>query len=385
LHKIIKAMMMFIAVLLVSAIGLGIYTYSYIKGSIFGSLYTSASAAPITVSGNEYALDTDVVNILILGVDYDKERVGEGLRSDTMMLLSVNTKDNTASLLSIPRDTRAKVNTLNSSGSITKTSTTKINAAFSWGGGSSESTSTFSNRAKNAITAVETLLNDGGRFSIKIGYYVILDMDAIAPCVDAIGGVDVTLDEDMLNLDAPGYLGKKGQTVHLDGVKAESYIRIRKGGSLDGSDIGRSARQQNFIKLYLAKLKTTNLITTVPNLYSKLIQYLYTNMDLDKVVALGMILKDADLKNLDIEVVPGEAQTISGASYYIVNRTKLDGMIADLFYNNVMPNSATTKKSSATVKATTKATATPTKTATKATATPTKTPTKATPTPTKKP
>lgn len=370
MRKLIKVMMAFIAVLVVTAIGLGVYAYSYIKGTALSQLFNNTSAAPITVSGNEYTLDQDVVNILVLGVDYDKTRVGDGLRSDTMMLLSVNTKKNTASLISIPRDTRTTVNKLNSSGSVSSTVTTKINAAFSYGA-SSESTSTFSNRAKNAMDAVETLLNHNGKFSISIDYYVIIDMDAIGPCVDAIGGVDVTLEDDIMNLNAPGYLGRKGQTIHLDGVKAESYVRMRKGGTLDGSDTGRAERQQNFVKLYLAKLKTTNLITTVPNLYNQLSKYLYTNMDLDKVVALGMILKDADLSNLTIKTIPGDSQTIDGLSYYIADRTKLDAMIAELFYNS----------STSSPKSSTKATATPTKTTTKATATPTK---KATATPTKK-
>lgn len=357
MRKIIKIMMAFIAILVVTAVGLGVYAYSYIKGISLNELINHTSAAPITVSGNEYTLDQDVVNILVLGVDYDKTRVGGGLRSDTMMLLSVNTKKNTAALISIPRDTRATVHKLNSGGSVSSTVTTKINAAFSYGA-SSESTSTFSNRAKNAIDAVETLLNHNGRFSINIDYYVIVDMDAIGPCVDAIGGVDVTLEDDMLNLNAPGYLGRKGDTIHLDGVKAESYVRVRKGGTLDGSDIGRAERQQNFVKAYLAKLKTTNLITTVPNLYNQLSKYLYTNMDFEKVVALGMILKDADLSNLTIKTIPGNSQTIDGLSYYIADRTKLDTLIADLFYNSATSN--------------TKATATPTKSTTKATATPTK-------------
>jgi len=376
LRRIIKVLMGIITFLIIAAIGLGVYAYSYIKGYVIGSSYTSAP--PITVSGNEYTLDTDVINILLIGVDYDSSRVGEGLRSDTLMLLSVNTVKKTATLISIPRDTRAKVNKLNSSGKVTSTVTTKINAAFSYGGGSSESTSTFGNRSKNAIAAVEALLNDNGRFDVQIDYYLLLDMDAIAPCVDAIGGIDVTLDEDMPNLDSDGYLGKAGQTIHLNGEKAEAYIRVRKGGSLDGSDTSRAARQREFVKLYLQKLKSANPVTTIPTLYSKLQEYVYTNMDLDKILALAMILKDADLSNLDIEVIPGQAQTISGVSYYIANRTKLDEMIADLFYNSVMPESAS--KTSAT--STTKATATTKATTTKATATPTKKVT-ATPTSTK--
>ena len=332
MRKIIKAMMTIITVLIVAAIGLGVYTYSYIKGYVFETAYKSAP--PITVSGNEYNLDTAVVNILVLGVDYDKTRVGGGLRSDTMMLLSVNTVDKTATLISVPRDTRAKVNKLNSSGTVTSTVNTKINAAFAYGGGSSESTSTFSNRAKNAINAVENLVNDDGKYNVQIDYYLVLDMDAIAPCVDAIGGVDITLEEDMPNIDSSGYLGRAGQTVHLDGRKAESYVRVRKGGSLDGSDTSRAARQQKFVKLYLQKLKTSNLVATIPSLYNELSQYIYTNMDLDKIAALGLVLKDADLANFDIEVVPGKAQYISGASYYIADRNKLDDMIADLFYKS---------------------------------------------------
>lgn len=336
MQRIIRGLMGFIALLLVSIIGLGVYAYSYIKNYTIDTTYTSAP--PVTVSGNEYTLDTDVVNILLLGVDYDTSRVGDGLRSDTMMLLSVNTINKTAKLISIPRDTRAKVHKLNSSGKVTSTVTTKINAAFSYGGGSSESTATFNNRAHNAINAVETLLNDGDRFNVQIDYYLVLDMDAIAPCVDAIGGLDVTLTEDIPNLTKTGYLGKKGQTIHLDGAKAEIYVRVRKGGSLDGSDTSRTQRQREFVMLYLAKLKASNPITTIPTLYSNLQQYVYTNMDLDKILALGMILKDADLSNFDVEMLPGSAQMISGASYYIANRSKLDDLVSELFYNSTSDN-----------------------------------------------
>lgn len=325
MRKIIKAMMTIITVLIVSAIGLGVYTYSYIKGYVFDTAYESAP--PITVSGNEYNLDSAVVNILILGVDYDESRLGKGLRSDTMMLLSVNTVDKTATLLSIPRDTRTTVNKLDSNGMITSSLTTKINAAFAYGGGSSESTSTFGNRAKNAIDAAESLINDDGKYNVQISYYLVLDMDAIAPCVDAIGGVDITLEDSMPNI------GNKGETVHLSGSNAELYVRTRKGAGLDGSDTSRAERQRGFVKAYLQKLKTSNLVSTIPSLYNELSQYIYTNMDLDKIAALGLVLKDSDLANLNIDVLPGKPQYISGVSYYIADRDKLDDLIANLFYS----------------------------------------------------
>ena len=102
---------------------------------------------------------------MIMGVDRRSDDVG---RSDTLMVATVDPAKQTASLLSIPRDTRVKIE---------GNGYDKINAAYAYGG--------------HELTrkTVENLLD------VPMDYYILLDIKAFERIIDAIGGVDIDVEK----------------------------------------------------------------------------------------------------------------------------------------------------------------------------------------------
>lgn len=221
-------------------------------------------------------LPDSYVNILVLGVDEDR---GNSQRSDSMMILSVGY--NSVKLTSILRDTVADIDGHGRG---------KINGAYAYGG------------AELAMRTVNQT------FGMNITKYVVVSYQAVALLVDAVGGVDVVISEkemEHININAepyayiPGieeYLGypvqpleeysSDGETpVHLNGIQALSYARIRK---LD-SDFTRTSRQRRVVQAVLTSMRAR---LADPTMYAKLLRILQdtvrTNMGAVEIASLGL-------------------------------------------------------------------------------------------------
>lgn len=176
------------------------------------------------------------INILLLGVG-DPGHAGEGL-ADTNMVISLNTKTNQVAMISIPRDLRVKVPGYGYQ---------KINNAHAEGD------------IPLAIKTVEQNLD------IPIHYYVRANFTGLKQAVDAVGGVDINVTEQLYDPEYPcdknenrscGFKLKPGLT-HMDGTLALKYARCRKGNC--GDDFGRALRQQEVLQA--VRTKATSLGT----------------------------------------------------------------------------------------------------------------------------
>ncbi len=194
------------------------------------------STQPISFSGLSTD-DSGRTNILVLGVG-DPGHAGQNL-SDTMMVLSLNTKTKRAAQLSVPRDLRVDVPGYGVS---------KINAANAEGG---------------PALAEQTVSNTLG---IPINYYVLTDFTGLSDIVDAVGGINVNVTQELEDPEYPcannqykvcGLDIKPGEQ-HMDGALALEYVRCRKGTC--GNDFGRAARQQEVLNLVRAKILTPQVL-----------------------------------------------------------------------------------------------------------------------------
>jgi len=227
-------------------------------------------------------------NIVVLGVDERPEEHDPG-RSDTLFVVMLDTNNKNVSLLSIPRDTRVH---------IPKYGWDKINHAYPLGG-----------RELTQRTVEEFL-------GIKINNYVMVDFKGFKGLVDAIGGVDIDVEEDMYYRDSwDGFTVdiKKGKQ-HMDGEKAIQYVRFR---DWDG-DIGRVKRQQRFIMCMYEKIASEELLKHIPGLAKQLTAMIKTDLNIAEMVSLGKALhtmvKETGVK---MNTVPGEGEYIDEISYYI--------------------------------------------------------------------
>lgn len=241
----------------------------------------------------------DPVNVLVLGVDAGnlEDKTGNSpKRSDTIMLIRYIPQTREVYMLSIPRDTR-----IHYDGKFMK-----INAVNAIGG------------PEAAISTIEEMLN------VDINYYVSIDYEGFRECIDAIGGVDVTIDRDM-DYDAYDISihFKKGEKVHLNGELAEQYVRWRKNNDGTGyamGDLGRIETQQGFLLTLADKLKSPSTILRLPKLVNTASKYVETNMSPSRMVRYFFKLKGIAKKDIHNETLAGTPEYIGGISYYIWNK-----------------------------------------------------------------
>ena len=227
--------------------------------------------------------------IILMGVDERKDDVG---RSDTLMVLNLS-KDS-ASLLTIPRDTLVYVE---------RHGYQKINSAYAYGG------------AKLARETVEDFLG------IEIDHYVTINKSRFAEVIDAMGGVDIYVERDMhyedpWDDDGGLVIDLKQGKQHLDGETAIQYVRFRD----DEGDVGRVRRQQEFMRACADRLSEPSMLIKIPELLGVAVKAIDTDLTSSEMLAAAGSLKNAEAKeNIKTGVVPGWLQYIDNVSYLIPN------------------------------------------------------------------
>ncbi|WP_307804967.1 LCP family protein [Streptomyces sp. VRA16 Mangrove soil] len=211
----------------------------------------SASASP-----SAEPLEKGVLNVLVLGSDSrsgkENKKLGGGdsggARSDTAMVLHLNADRTKATVVSIPRDTLVErpACPTESGGTTAVAYNVMFNSAYSLGG------------PVCAVKTVETMTG------VRMDHYLEVDFAGFARLIDALGGVDVTTDEDID--DDLSQLHLKAGDHHLDGKTALAFARTRHGVG-DGSDLGRIKLQQQLVKALVEQVAGSGLLTSPTRLY----------------------------------------------------------------------------------------------------------------------
>lgn len=251
------------AVCLVLLVGGGLY---FLVGSVYGKMnykvIDSVEGEPLQEDG--------VVNILLIG--NDSRQNGEDGRSDAMILLSISSKTKTIYMTSLLRDMYVDIPGHDGN---------RLNAAYSYGG------------AELLMKTVEQNLD------IPVNRYVLVNFEAFANLVDAVGGVDLELTTGELDY-VNGYLqeyniltnrpqgtdnvdASKPGLVHLNGPQALAYCRIR----YIGTDFGRTERQRKVLTAIIKKLPSA--IGNVGELMDGLLPNLTTNLTQSECYRLSLM------------------------------------------------------------------------------------------------
>lgn len=246
--------------------------------------------------------DSHPVNILLMGVDIGdgSERSDKYKRTDTIMLINYKLSEKKVNIISVPRDTLIQIKGKNE----------KINAAHVLGG------------VPWVIESVEQLLG------VKINYYGKINYEGFRNFIDAIGGIDMTIERNM-NYDDPAQdlhiHFAKGEEVHLDGQKAEEFFRWRKnndGTGLAMGDLDRIENQHMLVEKVFDKLTNTAIIPKIPGILEILPEYIETNMDGKEIIKYGLSLKDLNTDNISVKTIKGDLQYVDGVSYFIYDENK---------------------------------------------------------------
>lgn len=285
-----------------------------------GNVQEIESGDVITYGGKKYRYNENLTNILFLGVDKTEEvqvqeYAGRNGQSDCMILLVMDEKEKTTELLQISRDSMVNLEIYSISGEFLTEMRGQIALQYAYGDGEKKS-------CRLTKEAVSKLL-----FGIKIDGCISLNIDGISAVVDALGGVEFTLNEDALEID-PSY--EKGKKVTLDGEQAEKFVRYRDTGVV-GSNNSRMDRQAQFLQALFSQVKAK--AGDEPEIYDILIDssapYMVSDLTAEEMKALsGYGWNDM------IEKVPGEVQT-GEHDEYIVDDEKLQELLIKMFYNEV--------------------------------------------------
>jgi LCP family protein required for cell wall assembly len=247
---------------------------------------------------------------LLLGVDQNDGESSSFTRTDTMMLVKVDFEKNTIDLLSLPRDSRVKVEGVY----------TKLNHAHSIGG------------IRLTMDSIRDWLN------IDLDYFVEVDFEAVVNMVDAIGGIhydvpDIGMDYQYERQDSQvDYISPGPQK--LDGEQALGYLRYRK-GYVQG-DIGRVEAQQQFLKSVVEQIFKGAGIQQLPAYIKTVMGDVRTNIPWDEMIGLAGRVNELRGVEMTTHTVPGEGVYIDGISYYEVDAHKTERLIEDLLPNYVL-------------------------------------------------
>lgn len=291
------------------------YTITIILGLILMLVvarYSYNRSAQISGMAAEPTLEGRRLNILCLGTD---KLSASGSRADTILLVSLDTKAGEAGVISIPRDTRVWLPSHNR--------WDRVNAAYARGG------------PELVMEAVSNLLQ------VPVQYYVQTDFEGFEKIVDILGGVEITVEREMVYEDKAQdlYINLKPGRQVLDGEKALQYVRYRdRLGDIalvdpfKGEYDGRVERQRKFLAALADKVLSPSVITKLPQLISQVLKMVQTNLPWDEVFSLALASTRFSPERISSSVLPGNSQVLNGAWYWIVNEQKAAQVVDSLVW-----------------------------------------------------
>lgn len=204
-------------------------------------------------------------NVALFGVDSRDGDLGEGNRTDCIIVASLNNKTKEIKMVSVYRDTLLD---------LSEGTYQKCNAAYSYGG---------------PVLAINML---NMNLDLDIQDYVTVDFGAIADAVDLLGGIEIEVTEEELpyiNQYIPETANSAGKAANLlqsaglqklDGTQATTYARIR---STAGGDFTRTERQRLVIEKMFEKAKMAD-IGTLNAIIDKVFPQVSTSFTLPEIL-----------------------------------------------------------------------------------------------------
>ncbi|MEV4193468.1 LCP family protein [Streptomyces toxytricini] len=300
--RVLRIVLLALAVLVLAAGGAGWWAYSHLNGNI-----DSVDLDQAIGDDRPKKVVPGAQNILVLGSDSRAGANGEldhgdvaGARSDTAMLIHVPEGRAKATAVSIPRDTLISRPECRKADGKTVAPAERVmfNSVYTLAG---------------PACVVKTVEKLSG---IRVDHFVEVDFAGFKGLVDALGGVTVTLDQPMSG--AKGGLKLDPGTHRLDGEQSLKFVRTRYGYG-DGSDLGRIGLQQQFMIAMLSEMKNQDALGNPARLY--------------KLADAGTKSLTTDSELASLTALADFAQSMKG-----VNPETMETIMLPVAYDKVDPN-----------------------------------------------
>ena len=237
--------------------------------------------------------DESTFYVLVLGSDTRSDDT-DGSRSDTIMLVRVDTEEQAVTIISIPRDTQVYIEGYG---------TSKINAAYAYGG------------AALAVTTVEELAG------VQISHVVEVDFSGFEDIVDALGGVYVYVPA---NTEYDGIVLEEGYQT-LDGEEALVLARCRK--TYATGDYQRTENQRNLVIAIIDGIMDTSIVN-LPSVINSICDAVTTDMSVTEILSLAISMYGMDTDEIMSAVAPSYTGTENGVSYVYLYEDEWEEMMA---------------------------------------------------------
>ena len=316
-------------------IGCGAGGFFYLRHTGKSSLQKSAASdAPnmdgqtgdvVVRNGKKYRYNKELINILCLGIDKTTEEMegqpkvsGGSGQADAIVLVTIDPTAQTMKMTAIPRDTITEIETYDASGNSVGKSKNHLALAYAYGDGGKKS-------GELTVAAVSNLL-----YQLPIHGYAAIRMDAVEKLNDSVGGVTVTLPEEM---QINGVTYEAGQSVTLTGSQALNYVRTRDIEAA-GANLQRMERQKGYAVSFIqsAKQALKKNPTLAATLYQDITADMVTNIGLDEAVYLASMLPQMRFSAEDIQTVQGTIRQGKKYEEYYADEDALQELILNTFY-----------------------------------------------------
>lgn len=268
----------------------------------------------------------DTLTVLLLGLDSDDLSLENTENIDSVFLVNYNPKEQNCQIISFSRDTLVPY----------EDSNMKLRYLYSTGG---------ENLIKDTI---ENMMN------IEIDGLVTVNLSGFREIIDAIGGVDISIERDMYYNDTEKSLNinfKAGETIHLDGEKAEEFFRWRNNNDEKNTYLDDTARIKNqklLIDKVLEKVISFSGISNINEIFKVIKSNVDTDLSLDKIISYGLSFTKINKENIIVISLNGETKEVDGISYFIYDKGQIESLSNE--YENLEALNAMAYKSTMKIK-----------------------------------
>lgn len=265
------------------------------------------------------------VNFLLLGSDNDEKKQEAAPLTQSMIVVSVDSVNDTVSMLSIPRDFWVP---------IPHHGYGKIMLAFKYG----YEQAGFAGGVRLARQTVEKELG------IPIDYYAWVGLQGFSNVIDTFNGVTLDIQHPVLDDRYPNDLHGRDPYgyrrifiapgwQYMKGTQALEYVRSRHGDAV--GDIGRSARQRQVLTALRQKINVPNVVTKLPALVSGLQDYVRTDVQIQQMYELDQLSHHIQVANITQRGLPPPVYCTyafrDGQSVLLPNWPKIRILVGQLF------------------------------------------------------